>query len=384
MPSLMPEYETRVTLVRLNSELGHDVTVGVHRFLGNRRWGWNRAETPAELAEAVADPKVAGVIGHISDRAMAEALRESGLPVVNTSGSLPEAGFPHVGVDDEETGRLAARHLADAGFVHFLFVGIAGHGYSEARCRGFKEVLAGVRGANVAVVEFNLADWKAGYDQVARSLADRPKPLGVFGCRDPLAVDVCRVAQQVGLHVPTEVAVMGVDNVRQTCEFHQPALSSIALPWEEVGYVAADLLDRMMGGRPPPDAPVLLPPTGVVKRASTDVLAVDDPVLREGLRLVEARACRGLTAGDLADELALTRQALLETFREHLGRTPGEYIRGVRLKRARDLLVQTDRDLADVALTCGYATQSHFTQAFKKATGYPPGAYRKRHRFRRQ
>ncbi len=60
------------------------------------------------------------------------------------------------------------------------------------------------------------------------------------------------------------------------------------LPWEEVGFRATELLDGMVHGEPAPAEPILLEPIGVVQRESNDVLAVDDPVVRDALRLIES------------------------------------------------------------------------------------------------
>ncbi len=382
MSSLLPEYESCIGLIRQSGEIGVEIQTGARRYLGNRRCRWRRADASDELAGLLGKGDVDCMIAAVGDRATADLLVASGLPVVNTSGLVPQSGLLRVGIDDEAVGRLAGKHLTEAGFRRLLFVGIAGHGYSEARKRGFLAVVAEVSGAEAEVADVSTGDWDRSLERVGGVVASAPGPLGVFACRDPMAANVCDLAESAGRNVPADVAVLGADNIRTTCEFHNPTLSSIALPWEQVGFRAIELLDGMMHGEPPPAGPVLLEPIGVVQRESSDVLALNDPVVRDALRLIESGAASGLSVAELAEQLGVTRWLLLERFREHLGRSPGEQIRLVRLQLAQDMLSRSDAPLARVALDCGFCSQSHFTKAFHKHTDQTPAAYRKTHRAR--
>ncbi len=74
----------------------------------------------------------------------------------------------------------------------------------------------------------------------------------------------------------------------------------------------------------------------------------------------------GGDAGDLA-----------RTFRAHVGCTPGDYHRQVRVERAAQMLATTRQSLADVAAACGFSDQPHMTRAFKAHLGLTPGAWRR-------
>ena len=67
---------------------------------------------------------------------------------------------------------------------------------------------------------------------------------------------------------------------------------------------------------------------------------------------------------------------LARTFRRFLRCTPAEYLRRRRIEQARRALLETDRPLGEIALDAGFCDQSHFTRAFRRATGATPGAYR--------
>jgi AraC family transcriptional regulator len=63
-------------------------------------------------------------------------------------------------------------------------------------------------------------------------------------------------------------------------------------------------------------------------------------------------------------------------FHRHFGCTLSEYVRRARVARAQQLLRETDCDVSDIALGCGFGDQSHFTTAFRRVTGLPPQRYR--------
>ncbi len=69
-------------------------------------------------------------------------------------------------------------------------------------------------------------------------------------------------------------------------------------------------------------------------------------------------------------------------FRRHTGRTPGEYLRALRVEAAARSLAETTTPLVEIALTAGFSHQSHFCRVFKRHTGWTPSAFRRAHRSR--
>jgi AraC family transcriptional regulator len=99
--------------------------------------------------------------------------------------------------------------------------------------------------------------------------------------------------------------------------------------------------------------------------------------LRTARELLRDRCCEAVTVSDVAHTVGVHPVHLARTFRRCVGCTPGEYLRRARVERAAALLRDTRRPLGDVALSCGFADQSHFTKAFRRALGTAPGAYRR-------
>ena len=141
---------------------------------------------------------------------------------------------------------------------------------------------------------------------------------------------------------------------------------------------AARMLDRLMGGHPPPDGPVRVPPPGVVTRASSDMVATEDALVARAVQYIRDGLEDGITAADLARRLPASPSTIHRHILKALGRTPGEEIRRQRIERLCELLTKTDQPLAEIAAASGYGYISQLSRDVKKATGMPPTEYRRR------
>lgn len=98
--------------------------------------------------------------------------------------------------------------------------------------------------------------------------------------------------------------------------------------------------------------------------------------IRRARQVVDEFFMQDLTLDELATAAGLSRFYFLRTFRREVGVTPHAYLTGRRIAAAKALL-DGDQPLSEVALACGFYDQSHFTRAFKGATGVAPGQYRR-------
>jgi AraC family transcriptional regulator len=82
---------------------------------------------------------------------------------------------------------------------------------------------------------------------------------------------------------------------------------------------------------------------------------------------------------ELAAVARLGRSHFARAFRATVGEAPHAYLIQRRIERAQQLILLTDRPLAQIALDCGLTDQSHMTRLFRRVVGMSPGAWRRRH-----
>lgn len=366
---------------------GRDILGGVARYI-RERTPWSLYHEPRSLEDALpawfADWDGDGIIARVQTPAMARAIARTGIPTVDVLGVVPDCGFPLVHVDDQEIARRAAEHLVERGFRHFAFLGIERENWSDRRRDAFAIALADRR---LTHAEFHLPrhepageSWETQQDTLAQWIAWLPKPAGVMVCSDqrgPQFLDACRRAE---VSVPDDVAVIGVDNDGPLCEVSNPPLTSIWPGHQQVGYEAAALLGELMAGKSPPKKPVLVPPSEIVTRRSTEVLAVEDRAVAAALRIVREHACERIRVDEIATQVGVSRSVLQRRFRTVLGRTVHEELVQQRLKKAQHLLVGSDLPLLDVAEKSGFEHQEYMGAVFKSRLGVTPAQFRKRRR----
>ncbi|MBU6411246.1 MAG: helix-turn-helix domain-containing protein, partial [Verrucomicrobia bacterium] len=174
------------------------------------------------------------------------------------------------------------------------------------------------------------------------------------------------------------VAVMGVDNDDVLCNLCDPPLTSIEPDTERLGYEAAALLDRMMRGRRPRNGLTQIPPLRVVERASTDAVAIEDPVTVQAVRFIRDQVGRGIAVKDVLNHVGRSRTDLEQRFRRWLRRSVRAEIIRRRMDRICELLLQTDLPLGEIATRAGFANSAHLCRLFRRRLGQTPGQYRRR------
>lgn len=325
-----------------------------------------------------------GVICRSTTREWARIFRKRHLPVVDLNDLHLDLDLPRVGSDMMAIGRLGAEHLRERGFAHLAFCGFSGETWSAQRCEGFVQAAQGGVGAG-SIYESPWAGlrkhpWQEGRNQIAQWLKSLPRPVGIMACNDVRAQHVLDACGHLGVHVPDEIAVVGVDNAETLCELCNPPLSSVVADAERIGFEAAALLDRLMAGKSAPARDLLVEPLGVVTRQSSDVFAVSDPLVARAVRFIREHACQGVKVADVLGEVHCSRSVLERRFREHLGRSPQAELRAVQLRRVQQLLVETDWTLARIAEAAGIEHPEYLNVLFKRQTAQTPGEFREVHR----
>lgn len=324
-----------------------------------------------------------GIIAHLSDKKMARAVLRLRKPVVDTACALPDLQTPSVDVDHASVGQLAAEYLLQRKYRHFGFFGSGSVHYTQIRESSFRKALAKA-GCELSVCHMEYmprlaagVSWRNVEGQVRRWLKQLPKPVAVLADHDSAGRDLADMCQQLGLRVPDEVAILGVDDDELECQLASPPLSSVAIPGQRVGYEAARLLDEMLSGRSVSRKPLLLPPRCVVSRQSTSMLAIDDLVVAAALRYIANHVAEPLRVGAIASELAVPRRALERKFRLLLGSSVLAEIHRARVEKAKEMLATSDLKMSQIARRLGFSNAQRLAVVFRKMTGSAPRTFRR-------
>jgi AraC-like DNA-binding protein len=105
-----------------------------------------------------------------------------------------------------------------------------------------------------------------------------------------------------------------------------------------------------------------------------------DPIVGKSLGLMHRRVAHPWTIASLADEVGISRSALVERFARYLSEPPMAYLTRWRLQLAARSLEKTSRGVAEIAGDIGYESEAAFNRAFKREFGLPPGRYRSDHK----
>lgn len=375
-------------LVETSLASGRDIISGIAQYLHEHQ-PWALYHKPMGLAEAVPTWlhrwQGQGIIVRAQNREVVRAVKATGLPVVDVLGIVPRSGLPQVHVEDRQIAALAAQHLLQRGFRHFGFLGIPEENWSTWRRDGFQEAL-GDAAVRLQVLEVPRDSRfrnprTPGQDVLGQWLRDLPKPAGIMVASDQFGPPLLEACLRMGIKVPDEVAVVGVDNDETLCAVCNPPLSSVDAGHRALGYRAAALLDGLMAGQAPPAGPVFVPPGGVLTRLSSDVLATEDREVALALRLIREHACEGWSANEIIERIPVSRSVLQRRFRMETGGTLQEQLIQVRMKRARQLLAESALPLSEVSERAGFTHQQYFCATFKARYGRTPAEFRRENRF---
>jgi len=359
---------------------GEPVREGIARF-GRTRPGWvydGYADAGQILRLSDADLRgIDGFLGAYGSTALRQRLTASGRPAVDMLHGGTEPDIPAVFSDEAAIGALAVDHLADAGITR-LYVLYEPTAAGTGRAAGARSA-ATDRGIAPDVISVSGVDHVPALQDL---LAAIDTPLGVFCTSDGVAIRVLHAAAAVGLRVPDDLAVVGVNDSVLMCGFSEPPLSSVRPDWERIGFEAAALLQRLMDGQPPPDGPELIPPLGVTVRQSSDVLAIDDDEVVRAVRWIRDHASEPGNVGDLLAAVPAARRSLERKFRGAFGHSPFQELRRQQVEHVKQLLIHTDWAMPKVAANSAFRDAKDLATQFRKYAGTTPTTYRAQHRSR--
>lgn len=202
-----------------------------------------------------------------------------------------------------------------------------------------------------------------------RFLATMPLPATVFAANDSMARETISAARALGLSVPEDVAVIGVDNNELIATSTTPSLTTVEIDFQKAGYMAAQLLDERMATPQGKVHSVFLGPIRLVRRGSTAVTRRRDDIVANALEFIRRDCRKGITAADVAGLFPCSRRMAEIRFRTATGRSIGEEILSCRMDIVRSLLSNPNVRLDAIADLAGWRSPDVLRQYFRSATG---------------
>ena len=358
-----------------------DVYQGILQF-AEQRPDWECVLDPFAARLITPDNSAYDGVVARATKSLAMRARRAGVPVVNVWFNSPAKNIPTVHPDFTAVAQEAAEHLLQRGFGSFAYLGFQRDLADVEMLKRFSAVLAneGHACGHLFVARHIGEDeqrWQRFQDQLDRFLASLTSPAGVMVNTDLLARYLIERARCRGLRVPEDLAVLCTETWRDLCLSPAPTLTSIDLGFEQVGRKAAELLDKLLTDRSAPTAVRPVDIVGLSPRQSTDVFAVDDPLVSAALRFISDNCDQPLASTDVATAVSTTVRTLERRFKTVLDSTIAHEAIRFRVERAKRLLRDSDLLLKQVAKACGFRNAKRMRESFQRLLGTSPAEFRK-------
>jgi LacI family transcriptional regulator len=372
-----------VLLVETSREFGRQLIIGIARYSRfHGPWAFYKEQIGLKSSiPHLTNWKPDGII--MRDSLIKHELIELKIPtvLVQHDSSCPE-NLPVVKTDSAAIAKMASEHLIEKGFKNFAFCGFDNFEWSNGRklyfCQynneaGFKTYVYR------SPKNIRVNDWEREQQHVSKWLKTVPKPVGIFACNDDRGQHILEVCKLLGFKVPEDVAVIGVDNDPMVCEIGDPPLSSIAMNVESAGYEAAKLLDQLIEDKRIEGQQILVSPTHVVQRQSSDILAVNDPEVAAAILFIKENAKNKILVKDVVRTTNVSRRTLEQRFMKTIHRSIHDEICQLRVEWISKLLIETDFPVSQIASFFDFTDVEHISRYFKKKKGIGLREFRKLH-----
>jgi LacI family transcriptional regulator len=379
-----------ILLSDFSEEYGKNLLRGITRY-SKDHGPWTFCKMPAYYRETIGidgilrwakEWEADGIIGQFYNDEEVKKFTHAGIPVIAQDFKERFTDIPNITGAYYETGKLAAEYFLKKGFKNFAFYGFNNIVWSRERAQGFEERIqeAGYSVHNYQLKDSKAADlWYYKPSAVSEWLKSLPKPIALMTCDDNQGHHITEAARHAGIRIPDEVAVLGVDNDEMICDLSDPALSSIELDTEKGGYEAARLMEKMIKDKVLSSPDVIVKPTQVVTRHSTDVFASKDKYVVNALKYIHGNLDKNLKVDQVLREVPLSRRSLEKRFMLTTGYPVYEYIYNQRIEKFTQKLLETDMTIFEIALDLGLSDSKNIARQFKQIKGVTPMEYRKKH-----
>ena len=305
-------------------------------------------------------------------------VRKQKVPIVSLNADeVPY--WPGSAPDHRACSLLAVEHFLSLGFKNLAYFRCSDQAAAIYRQKAFFEEIA-KRGGTVHLLDWRILSTKRNpVTLLGKKIAVLPTPLGIFCQSDHRAPILFNAIQAIGLRVPADIAILAVGNNEKLCNLANVPLSSIDIDLPGVAREGAALLDRMMRNEKPPQQPIIVPPTGIVRRQSTIAAHTGHPKVNEAIQFIISNFTEPINANTVIRHVGMSRAGLSRLFESHLGLSISEIILRTRVEQVKYELLATDRKVYEICEAAGFSSYIHFAKAFYRHQGCTASEYREQH-----
>lgn len=379
-------------LTDFSEAYARNLLLGIARYAHAVGQAWSLCRLPLSIRdkfgiEAVIDlakkMRADAVIGQFYNTDNVELFARNGIITIAQDFKARFTTIPNITGPHFLAGKMGAEYFAKKGFRHFAFYGTRDVVWSDERMQGFRET---VRAANPSFTFSALckntqnALWDYDTNQLVTWLQSLPKPVAIMACDDNHAYHITEACQQGEgggrLRIPDDIAVLGVDNDETICRLSSPNLSSLNQNIEQGGYDVAQLIDRILRDPATPREDVMVQPTHIVTRQSTDIYANNDQHIAEVLKYIHENISQKITEDELVELVPLSRRLLETRFKRSMGTSIYDYILQTRIEKVAQLLCE-GMSVSEAAIELGFSDIKNLSRMFRQQRGMTPSEYRR-------
>ena len=203
-------------------------------------------------------------------------------------------------------------------------------------------------------------------------------PGAVFAANDRMAREVIAAAHAIGLSVPDDVAVVGIDNNEMIALSGSPSLTTVEIDFEHAGFTAAELLDNVLSDPSAKHGKRFFGPLRLIRRGSTTIARRKDPTVDDARDFIRRHCADGISPRDVAALFPCSRRMAEMRFRAATGRAIGEEILDARMDIVKGYLASNTVNIDAIANLSGWKSSAVLRQYFKRKTGMSLSAWRAR------
>lgn len=320
------------------------------------------------------------VIGQFDPDDDVTLFRKNGIVALAQDYIVKFDAIPNITGDYALTGAMAAEYFLSKGFSNFGYFGYNGVCWSDERCESFRSrIEKSVGEGSFYMYDRQNIDNMWYYDQsiLTEWLLSLPKPIAIMACDDNQGNILLQACELCGLHVPFDVALLGVDNDEILCNMSNPSMSTVNVDIEGGGADAAAMIDLMVKDPSYKGEDIVLKPLVVVERLSSSLFATNDKEILAALRFIHANIDVKIQVTDVLKNVPLSRRLLEQRFKKMTGTTIYNYISLRRIERFALLLISSNDSVSDIAARMDEPDTKSISRRFKEIKGCTPSEFRK-------